>query len=173
MEPRNAEIPTRVVLWFATAGMLVFTVFMYFFFDQRGWGTRDVVFIAASGALTLGLAVTLIDARRLWWGMRLVTFIIFAAYLFYLLYEFWWSGKELELTAQRSAATPFNSILGFLFFGIPCLIYTFWGSTWGKLGHEQPEGVTRSDVITYYLAWGAQWLFLALSALAVIAALRS
>ena len=171
MNSPNAETPKRSVLWFASGGMVLFTSFMYLFFDQRGWTTRDVVFIGIAGAMTLGLIITLVDAKRFWWGMRLVTFIIFAAYLSYLLYEFWWSGKALELTARRSAASPFNSVLGFLFFGVPCLLYTFWGSTWGKLGHAQPQNVTRSDIFTFYIAWGAQWLFLLLSALAVAAAL--
>lgn len=173
METDSTQTPKRSVLWFASGGMLLFTWFMYLFFDQRGWETRDVIFIAISGAMTSGLVLTLINAQRYWWGMRIVTFIIFACYLSYLLYEFWWSGRELELTARRSSATPFNAILGFLFFGVPSLLYTFWGSTWGKLGHAEPRNVTGWDLATFYLAWGAQWLFLILSGLAVVVALRS
>lgn len=167
----NAETPGRTILWFATSGMVLFTSFMGFFFDQRGWKTHDIVFIGISGAMTLGLIVTLIDAKRFWWGMRLVNFIIFAVYFSYLLYEFWWSDKTLELATRRSSASPFNSIHGFLFFGVPCLLYTFWGSTWGKLGHARPQNISRSDVLTFYIAWGAQWLCLILSALAIGAAL--
>jgi hypothetical protein len=171
MENPNAEIPKRSVLWVASGGMFLFTFVMYLFFDQRGWTARDMMFIGVSGVMTLGLIVTLIDAKRFWWGMRLVTFIIFATYLSYLLYEFAWSGKVLEITTSRGEASPFNSVLGFLFFGVPCLLYTFWGSTWGKLGHERPEKVSRSDVVNFYIAWGAHWLFFILSAVAVAAAL--
>jgi hypothetical protein len=172
MNSANAESPRRGVLWFAAPAMMLFTAFMYLFFDQRGgWPISEIVFVGVCAAMSFGLVMALINATKFWWGLRIVTFIIFAAYLAYLLHEFWFTSQPLEVTPRRSAATPFNAILGFLFFGVPCLLYSFWGSTWGKLGHAKPENVTRWDIANFYLAWGAQWLFLILSVVAVVVGL--
>lgn len=147
--------------------MLIFTCVLFLFFDQRGWKTWNIASIGISILVTIGFIVTLIDPQRFWWGMRLVTFVIFAGYLAYLLDEFWRPSHELEQLSRPSEASQFNSVLGFLFFGLPCLLYTFWGSTWGKLGHPEPESVSRSDVFLFYIAWGAQWLCLFLSVWAI------
>lgn len=151
--------------------MVLFTGVMYLYSEQRGWTTGESIVVGASGAMSIGLIATLINATRFWWGMRIVAFVIFVAYLSYLFHEFWYTEKPLAVDNSHGEGSPFEAILGFLFFGVPCLLYTFWGSTWGKLGQAEPQNIDRWDVATAYLAWGAHWLFLALSALAVAAGL--
>ena len=165
----NAQTPRRGVLVGITPFVVLTTVFMYFFFDQQGWSTSGVVFEAVLVLICICLILTIVDAREFWWAPRMLTFIVFATYLSYLLYEFWFTQKPLNPTLRGD--TPFRSILGFLVFGVPCLLYTFWGSTWGKLGHAEPENVDRWDIATFYLARGAKWLFTALSVFALVATL--
>lgn len=167
------RIPGRGFLWVALIAIVSFASLMSLFFDQRGWEFRDILFMAVLGVVALGLAVTLINAERFWWGLRIVTFIVFACYLCYLLFEFWWAKGRISVSARGEAASPLDSVLGFLCFGVPSLLYTFWGSIWGKLGQANPENVNRWDVVTYYFAQGALCLFLLLSAIAFIVTLRS
>ena len=66
------------------------------------------------------------------WGVpyvgRIVTASIAISYIGYMFSEFFidfdgdWGGG-----AQRSDTTPINAILGFIVFGLPCLIYTILG----------------------------------------------
>ena len=167
----NLEVPRRGVLLWVTPIAVIVTAFMYVYFDSYEWTTGPIVFQVALSAMTAGLLVATIWPDKGWWGLRIVAFVIFAAYLWYLIDMLWLSGQELTVTGRRSQATPFNAILGFLFFGVPCLLYTMWGSTWGRLGYRPPEKITRTDKVMYGIAWGAQALFLALSALVVITAL--
>ena len=141
---------------------------MFLFFAGDEWTFGRIITQIGFSAIAVGLVVATVSPRHGWWGLRLVTFTIFAAYLAYLIYELWYSGEGLTITQRQSQATPFNSILGFLFFGVPCLIYTLWGSTWGRLGYVDPEKVTRTDVVVYLLARLAAALFLGLSILVVV-----
>jgi hypothetical protein len=164
----NLETPRRGVLLFVTPLAVLFAVFMFFFFSTDEWTTARVIGQVGFTAIALGLVAATVAPSKGAWGIRVVTFTIFAAYLSYLIYEFWFSGQEMAISTRRSQASPFNAILGFLFFGIPCLIYTLWGSTWGRVGHVNPERTTRTDRVVFLVAWTAQVLFLGLSALVVI-----
>lgn len=164
----NLETPRRGVLLFVTPLAVLLAVFMFFFFSTDEWTTERVIGQLGFTAIAVGLVIATVAPERGAWGIRIVTFTIFLAYLFYLIYELWFSGQELSVSIRRSQSTPFNSILGFLFFGVPCLVYTLWGSTWGRLGHTEPEQTTRTDVMVYLIAWVAQALFLGLSTLVII-----
>lgn len=168
---QNLEVPRRGVLLWVTPIAVVLTAFMYVYFDSYEWEPGPIIVQVALSAISVGLVVATIWPEKGWWGIRVVAFVIFAAYLWYLIDMIWLSGQAIEITERRSQATPFNAILGFLFFGIPCFLYTMWGSTWGRLGHRSSEDVTRIDIFTYYIAWAAQALFLALSSLIVITGL--
>ena len=163
----NLETPRRGVLLFVTPLAILIAAIMFLFFSDDWTAGRiigEVVFVA----IALGLLAATVAPQRGAWGIRLVTFILFLVYLGYLLYEFLFSGQQLELSG-RPEPSPFKALLGFLFFGIPCLLYTMWGSTWGRLGHVKPSAATTSDRVVYLVAWGAQILFLLLSAVAIVA----
>ena len=167
----NLESPRRGVLLWVTPIAVVVTAFMYVYFDSYEWTTPQIFLQVALTAVSFGLVVATTSPGKGWWGLRIVTFVIFGPYLWYLIDMLWLSGEELEVTGRRSDATPFNAILGFLFFGVPCLLYTMWGSTWGRLGHSSPEETTRTDVVMYRIAWAAQALFLILCGLVVLTGL--
>lgn len=164
----NLEVPRRGVLLFVAPIAVLIAVGMFLFFASDEWTPGRILVQIGFTAIAIGLVVATVSPRQGWWGLRLVTFTIFAAYLAYLVYELWFSGRELTVTQRQSQATPFNSILGFLFFGVPCLIYTLWGSTWGRLGYVEPEKATRTDVVVYLLARGAAALMFGLSILVLV-----
>ncbi len=165
---KNPEAPRRGVLLFVTPMAILIAVFMYIFFSSDEWTTPRVIGQVIFTALAIGLLVATISPEKGWWGIRLVTFIIFITYFSYLIDQLWLTDQALDFPDRKSQATPFNSILGFLTFGIPCLIYTLWGSTWGRLGTVEPENIKRSDIVVFYVAWGSQLLLLLLSVMLVI-----
>jgi len=167
MNQKNAEQPRPVLMWVLTPLMVAFTFFMFIFFNSDEWTTPRIVGQIAFSLMALGMLVTTIAPKHGWWGIRLVAFVIFAGYFSYLINQFVIQDQSFDPTVARSSASPFNALLGFLFFGIPCLMYSLWGSTWGKIGHN-PEEVTKSDIVNFYIAWCAQWLFLGLSLLSAI-----
>src|SRR5262245_45076141 len=112
----NLEVPRRGVLLFVTPIAVLVAVGMFFFFASVDWTIARVVVEIGFAAIAVGLTVATIAPRRGWWGLRLVTFTIFSAYLGYLIHQLWFSGEALSVPERESQATPFNSILGFLFF---------------------------------------------------------
>ncbi len=167
MTKPNAEQPRPMIMWVLTPVVIVFALFMFISFDSDEWTTPRVIGQVAFSLVAFGMLVTTVAPTRGWWGIRLVTFVIFAGYFFYLIDQFVIQSNSLEPTVSRSATSPFNALLGFLFFGIPCLLYSLWGSTWGSIGRSS-EKATKTDIVSYYIAWGAQVLFLALSLFSVI-----
>ena len=168
METPNAEAPRLVIMWILTPLMVLFALFMYLFFSDN-WTTARIIGQAAFSLMAFGMVIATIFPKEGWWGLRIVAFVIFAGYLSYLVNQFIFEANEIDPAVTRASASPFNALLGFLFFGIPCLLYSLWGSTWGKLGHEKQKNINAWDLATFYVAWGAQWLFIILSMFATIA----
>ena len=157
----NPNVPRRAVLWFATIAATLLTAFMALFFSQSGWSASGAVLIVAVGSVSVGLALTLVNAARYWWAMRMVTFVLFATFFCNLIYVGY--AHPNQAGSDNVWASPAMSALrGFLFFGLPSLLYTLWGSTWGKLGLQNPQNVTRSDVLVLRVALVGRWLFLVL-----------
>jgi hypothetical protein len=87
-----------------------------------------------SAGLVIGCALVVLSIAGLLalWGVkhvgRIVTGLIGGGYAAYLIHECFvdfdgnWGWRS-----KRSETTPVNSILGFMIFGVPCLIYTIFG----------------------------------------------
>ena len=165
----NSEVPRRGLLWFAAIAVLLFTGVMYFFFGQTGWTRFSIGLEIVTGTIAVALLLTLINSQRYWWALRLVTFTIFVLCFWYLVDECYIQRKPLG-PGNPGDASPFNAIRAFLFFGVPCLLYTLWGSPWGKLGQSQPQKITKADVATFQLARASRWACLVLTLLAVVGA---
>jgi hypothetical protein len=136
------------------------------FFSQSGWTIATMAFVAICTAATFGLLLTLINAARFWWGMRAVTFIMFAT-VFWSLISNAFGRQGVHRDDDLSSL---DAIRAFLFFGLPSLLFTLWGSTWGKLGRDRPEHPTRADVVVLRVATIGRWTFLALTLVAAVAA---
>src|ERR1700722_10388790 len=104
MNSSNSEVPRRGILWFATIAMALFTGFMCLFFSQAGWTRFSVGFEVISGAVAIALLLTLINKDRYWWAMRVITFIIFALYFWYVIDECYIKQKPLQLGGLGDAS---------------------------------------------------------------------
>jgi len=150
--------------------MALFTSPMYFFFGESGWTAASIVFEFVCAVISMALVLTLIDHRRFWWALRVVTGIVFILCTGYLIDEFFVKNEPIKL-GDPGAASPLNALRAFLIFGLPCLLYTLWGSTWGKLGQKNPEKLTKADIATFHVARLSRWLFLLLTVMVLLAAI--
>lgn len=144
--------------------MLLFTALMVVFFNQAGWHTPQLAFVGVCGAMTFGLALILINGSRFFWLLRVATFAVFAVLFWYVIDQGFIHRHPLSLD-NPGAPSFFNALRGFLFFGLPCLLYTLWGSAWGKLGTLDPREVTRTDFLILKLAIYGRWLALGMTLL--------
>ncbi len=166
-DSQNVESPRRGVLLFVTPFAVLSAVVMFFFFDQRGWSTTDIAFEAVLVLICVCLVLTLISPRAFWWAPRIVAFIIFASYLGYLVHELF--SQPFVVPASRGAANPINAILGFCFFGVPCLLYALSGSTIGPIAGKTDEThITAADIRYLRIAAAARLVFLGVSSLVVV-----
>ena len=83
-------------------------------------------------AIGLALVVACIAGLLALWGVRhagrIVTGLIGSGYAAYIYHQcFVEFDGDWGWGASRAETTPINSILGFLVFGVPCLIYTIFG----------------------------------------------
>ena len=139
---------------------------LYALFSSEAWTTARVIGQVAFVVAAIGLFVATASQAL---GLRIVAFVIFAGYLCVLIAEFVVEARPVAITGGTKSS-PLGALLGFLSVGIPCLLYSMRGYTWGKPARERPAGATRAEVVAY-LAWGAHIFFLALSALVSLAVL--
>ena len=77
------------------------------------------------GCLSMAVALIFPQCR---WAVRLVTGLVFVAYLSYLIYEWGFDQQEgIGHQSGRGQANPQNALLGFIIIGLPCLWYTVLG----------------------------------------------
>jgi len=167
----NAQKPGKVGMWILSSLLVLATVLSILLFEDREWTTERIEWQAILTAVTVLVVAATVAPERAWWALRILAFSVFAVYFWYVITQFVIEPKPLVFPPSSGERSPMNALMGFLFFGVPCLIYSLWGSTWGKLGHENPENVTRGDIVTFYIAWTAQAVFLVLSVLAAVVAL--
>jgi hypothetical protein len=160
----NRNSPRRGVLWFGTVAMLLFTALMVVFFNQAGWHAPQMAFVGVCSAITFGLALNLIDGSRFFWLLRVATFAVFAGLFWDVIDQSFVHRHPLSFD-NPGAPSFFNALRGFLFFGLPSLLYTLWGSPWGKLGTPDPREVTRTDLLILKLAIYGRWLALGMTLL--------
>ena len=167
MDVQRVIASSRRVLWLAASPFLILaTLVMYLFFDQRGWSTADIAFEAALVLICICAVLMVVNPQVLWWTPRIVAFVLFATYLSYLVHEL--LTQPFVAPTSRGAPNPINAILGFCAIGIPCLLYTFSRRTDGLLAEKTDEAQSAEKVIPYArMASAARWLFLAVSILVV------
>lgn len=79
-----------------------------------------VLTICCLSGLLLGVSI-----RRFGWTAIFITLAIPAGYIWYFCDTFFVEGQRITPTARRAESTPWNAIMGFIVFGVPCLIASF------------------------------------------------
>ena len=87
---------------------------------------ETVIFFLSNRLELLGLAFY--DSERFWWAGRFVAAFVFFAYASYIIDEWFFSGHSWNYAMlSHSAASPVNSVLGMIAYGVPAFWYVFTG----------------------------------------------
>lgn len=147
--------------------LTLFTIGMFFFFQQSGWTGARIAGEAFFALLTTGMIAGCVSHRMLMVISRIGAAFVFLIYFYYIIHEFLFSGQAMRISSF-SEPSPYASLLGFLFWGIPCLLYALWGSQWGRVGVVPPEQWSNRDIVVARISIFARRLFLILLLLAVL-----
>ena len=154
---RNAQQLDRGWLWLLSAASLVTTLGLAaLFMGHWSWARESLcaVLMLTSGCLLL----TLLDAERYWWALRIVAGLVAGGYV----------AAILRLTFFPTAGglgppAPllFLASAGFMVCGVPALCFMLWGHTRGRLARsdagEAGAFERRTAGLMPALAWGT-WL---------------
>jgi len=162
---KDKSFTVRLLLWLLSLSFVYISVSLLAFLGREGWDLDEIVFQTGITLITFGMLVYTASPKRFAWGLRLITFVIFLAFLGYLFNQFIIQQSSFNVAMSRTSPTPFNALLGFLIIGIPCLMYSLWGSIWGA---QKTRSGTEGNSLSYWIALTAQWVFLLLSLLSIV-----
>jgi len=127
---------SRFIFWML-APILVLFAFSFPFLSVE-WSPMVVALVVVLDAIALLLAVGLYNPQRNEWALRMITRLVFTAYLAYVVVEVR-SGKPLLLTGSHGEESLRNALLGLLLIGWPCIKFTLSGfDGWKKEDQDHP-----------------------------------
>lgn len=147
--------------------LAIFTVAMFFFFQQSGWNGKRAAFEAFFCLFTVGMIASCISRRAWVLVSRMGAACVFLIYFYYFIDESLFSGQAMRVSSF-SKPSPYASLLGLLFWGVPCLLYALWGSQWGRIGVVPREQWSRRDIVVARISFLARCLFLVLLFVAML-----
>jgi len=127
---------SRFVFWTLAPILVLFALSFPFLIVE--WSRRVVALVIVLDAIALLLAIGLYNPQRNEWALRMITGLVFTAYLAYLAAEVR-AGKPLLLTGSRGEESLRNALLGLLLIGWPCIKFTFTGFDGWKQEDEDRE----------------------------------
>lgn len=151
---RNAQQLNRGLLWLLSAATLAAAFGLGAMFMGHWTWARET--LCALLVLTAAcLVLTLVDAERYWWALRIVAGLVAGGYI----------TAILRLTFFPSAGglgTPvpllFLATAGFMVCGVPALSFMFWGHTRGRVARDDVGEAgafeRRTARLMQALAWG-------------------
>lgn len=150
---RNAQHLARWALWLLTIVCLGALALSWFTFAPYWTWARGTLY-AVLGLAVLCLGFSLWSQERFWWAPRvlaaLVTLGSVAAVFRVMLFP-------MAGDTPRAPAV-FLASVAFMVWGLPCLCFTLWGHTGGKLARGDVVRATFMDRWTAHLlpafAWG-------------------
>jgi len=127
---------SRFIFW-TLAPILVLFAFSFPFLIVE-WSPMVIALVVVLDAIALLLAVGLYNPQRNECALRMITGLVFTAYLAYLVVEIR-SGKPLLLTGSHGEESLRNALLGLLLIGWPCIKFTLSGFDGWKQEDEDRE----------------------------------
>lgn len=154
---RNAQRLGRGLLWFLSAASLATVLGLAALFMGHWTWPREIL-CAVLALVSACFVLTLVDAERHWWALRIVAAVVVGGYV----------AAILRLTFFPTAGALgmpvpllFLATAGFLVCGVPALSFVLWGHTRGRLARDDAgEAGTferRTAGLIPALAWGT-WL---------------
>lgn len=138
---RNAQRIATPVLWLMTPASLLLSGMLWLQF-AGDWTPARAVACGALSLASLCLVLSLVSQRLFWWAPRLLAALIAGACIAAVYLAAWF-----PIPARSDPRLPaiFIATLGFLLLGLPCLCFTLWGHTGGKLARGDTERITPMD----------------------------
>jgi len=127
---------SRFIFW-SLAPILVLFAFSFPFLIVE-WSPMVIALVVVLDVIALLLAVGLYNPRRNEWALRMITGLVFTAYLAYVVVEVR-SGKPLLLTGSHGEESLRNALLGLFLIGWPCIKFTLSGFDGWKQEDEDHE----------------------------------
>jgi hypothetical protein len=169
MSKQNPFNLRPTLLWIITPLVVTFSIAMFMSFYYDGLTFGGMIFLMVIVAVAIGMIIATVFPKKGRWGIKIVTFIISGAYLWYMIDQFIFTAGRIDPTVRQSTPSPFNALLGFLVIGIPCLLYTFAGSSLDKMYEDKSDNISTRDIVVAYIIRGVKWLIFILNAVAITA----
>ena len=118
---------SRFIFWTLAPILVLFALSFPFLVVE--WSHLVVALVAVIDAIALLLAVGLYNPQRNEWALRMITGLVFTAYVAYLVVEVR-SGRPLLLTGSKREESLRNALLGLLLIGWPCIKFTLTRLRW-------------------------------------------
>lgn len=121
---------SRTAFWLLLPFLIVFVAGMLWVDVFTGAiNTTGGRILAAGICVVIGaLGLAFYDSERFWWAGRFVAAFVFLAYAAYIIAEWFFSGHRWNYAlGSHSAASPVNSVLGMIAYGVPAFWYVFTG----------------------------------------------
>jgi hypothetical protein len=134
------------IRWTLSPFVLLFAVVMPLVIDEWTFGRVGLIVCMELMCVSL-LAGFWLPPRIGFWAFRFLAGMVALAYAAYLVDEFFVGNRPFTVTGQRSDASPFNALLGFLVIGVPSLLFAVLGrfSLRPPPEPEPDEHTTESD----------------------------
>ncbi len=127
------------------------------------------IFLYGMSAITFGLVIATLWPNEGWWGLRLVAFVIFFAYLAYMIDEFVFSGGPFIDPNDFDSPSPFLALAGFIVIGLRAFFYAFAPRS-VSVGHEKSKQFRRKFRWMKPTMQVVKWVHIIVSAVVIIIA---
>lgn len=114
------------IRWALSPFVLLFAVLMPMLIDEWTIG-RAVLMVCMELMCFCLLAGFWLPPRIGFWAFRILAGMVAVSYAAYIVYEFFFTDKSFTVSGRRSDASPLNALLGFLFIGVPSLLFAVLG----------------------------------------------
>ncbi len=117
---------SRFIRWALSPFVLLFAVLMPLLIDE--WTLTRVGVVGALELMCLALLAGFwLPARVGHAAFRVLAALVFLAYTVYIINEFLLADARFTPFGPRGEVSPLNALLGFLFIGLPCLLFAVRG----------------------------------------------
>ena len=125
VRPEHFFISTPFIRWTLVPALVLFAVSMPLMMDR--WTVGTLLLVGGLSLAALLYAGALLWPRHLRWAGRAVAGMVFVFYVFYAIYEWFFSAQPFRFIGPRSESSPRNALLGLIIIGVPALVYALRG----------------------------------------------
>lgn len=115
----------RFIFWSLTPVIFLFLISVSFFVPE--WRAGIVLMLVAFWVIGISLILGMLNPLRFGWAFRIVSAMVFLAYVAYFFTEMLENDWQLKMPRSRGETNAVNALLGLVIIGGPALMYTLLG----------------------------------------------